>query len=303
MIEDLEMRAQPSRTSVGKVLLTGKLKRSDVTLLCGGSKIRLSLEGGFRFEIGAGGKGIRLSCQLQAGDKKGSAEMMQIVWVQGSEAQSSAEGSTEGIEKQGALRGTKVDFWSPGLSYTQIRYRETGLGEAESAAITAKLVYQSVLVPQVWSISGNVFFTAQPLGEILPGKSARFLGLNLRVAFELPSFTGTLSASIAGGPYYSKMFASSEDFGHPDLAYLQIYPAVKYRLHKSGVVGSYLKWVPFSSEWGTNREFSGGAYYTQLLSKGRAVSANVDISSVKLHQFGQSEYSLGTTSFGVSYVF
>ncbi|OFZ23212.1 MAG: hypothetical protein A2X94_02945 [Bdellovibrionales bacterium GWB1_55_8] len=218
---------------------------------------------------------------------------------------------------EAATEAADVPLQTPSSSFgigpTQVTYNETGLQPISLQLLTAKIATSGKIDDLLradsfrrwsWGISGYV--TATTVSTNTTSASARYLGLNARITYQLPWPTDRWSASISGGWFYTSMWGSikapSAIFGFRDQRGPQALAALSRALSSAGSGSIYVKFTPFvdgfefSSESG---ELASGMSYTHLLKNRRAIILSIDRSVLNI-QLRSHHVSSESFSFGAS---
>lgn len=195
-------------------------------------------------------------------------------------------------------------FVSGGLGITNISYKEDGYGTFKSIAMTGKFSTTYLLLPPRWDVGFSGFFTLLNLTKS-PNVSARFLGLNARAGYTVPSISDPWKFSIFGGLYYTTMLTSPSSFGFTNMSGLQLFPVLRKKLKDNHAVSGYFKFSPVSQGFGfkdlSNREIAFGLSYSMpLKTEGRSLNYTFDIANIAMKLSGTNTVTKKTTDFNIS---
>jgi hypothetical protein len=179
----------------------------------------------------------------------------------------------------------KYHFFTPGLNFTVLSYRETRVQSVSQTALTGKFAYRFALGKSGWDLGASGYLTLLPITKNTDS-TARFLGLNLRVGYSLPWPREPWQIGLMAGWYYTTMIVSPPTFGFLSMAGPQLFPVVRYRFGSGKAIATYFKWSPVSDSTslmslGNYELAAGGAYVIPLMNR-RSVSVTLDAASLKL---------------------
>lgn len=206
----------------------------------------------------------------------------------------------------------KAYAFTPGMGVSMLSYQQTGQEDFSQIALTAKVAYRYTLPKaQAWSLGGTVYFTALPI-TTNQAVSARYIGLNFRAGYQLPSkllpasLRNSMDVSLLFGGYYATMFVSEKKFGYENLMGPQIFPALNYQLPNGDRIGGYFKFSPVTDGLSmlslSNNELALGAGWTTKLKSGNPVSVTLDLAKLKVTKDAKTVESTSVT-LGGSYGF
>ncbi len=179
---------------------------------------------------------------------------------------------------------------SPSLAYSSLTYRQTDVDEFRQTALTAKLSYLYRAGAKV-SLGLNTFFSAVPFSSTLAGVSARYIGANARVGYEIMA-RDDWSLSMMTGAYFTTMIVTDSQFGFRDLMGPQLFPVLARKLGDR-TVSAYFKFSPVGSSFWirdiSSREIAGGVRYG-FSALGKTAAVTVDYAQLLLNlEDGQAE--------------
>lgn len=178
----------------------------------------------------------------------------------------------------------------PGLGLSMISYTETKRTDYSLTAVTAKIAFNYLLSPK-WNLGMSAFFTALPLSSSNPDAAVRYLGVNIKVGYKIPSIKPPWSISISAGSYYTTMFvggnlSDKQLFGFQNLMGPQLFPVVQRTLENGDILMSYFKFSPVGAGAAVlslkNREIGIGGAYTRKLTKIHSLSFTLDYANLSL---------------------
>jgi hypothetical protein len=179
----------------------------------------------------------------------------------------------------------KTTFFTPELGMSFISYSDTRIPNVSLLAATAKAAYTTLLLPPRWDFGASAYLTLLPFPSSAPS-TMRFLGVNARMGYVVPSLSDPWRLSIMGGLYYTTMFVSPATFGFVNMAGPQLFPVLRRGFRNRDSAYAYLKFSPVTD--GTrflalyNREFALGAGFTRPLEGGHSIAATIDLASLAL---------------------
>lgn len=191
---------------------------------------------------------------------------------------------------------------SGGLSF--LFYEEPLTPKLNQLGLTAKLSYTYLLAPPRLDFGFTGYLTAMPLTTSIPGKNARFLGLNVRLGYVLPMVEDPWRLSLMSGVYYTTMIVPDDEFGFSNLMGPQLFPVLRRTLPNGDSISGYFKFSPVGNgiwlETLQNREIAVGLSFTQRTSMWRSISYAVDLADLSLTIDGVSTRSR-SASFSVGF--
>jgi hypothetical protein len=168
---------------------------------------------------------------------------------------------------------------SLGANFTLLSYRDTVRTSFTEMALTAKGGITFPLIRPRWDFGLSFYVTAVPLRSTSADK-ARFLGVNFRVGYAIPS-SGNWSLSLMGGMYYTTMIVPGGAFGFRNMAGPQLFPVLRRRLSLTGrSLIFYAKLSPVSDGFNllnlSNREIAAGSAITVY----KSTSLTLDVANL-----------------------
>jgi hypothetical protein len=195
-----------------------------------------------------------------------------------------------------------------GAGISHISYTETNKPDLSQFALTAKAAYTSLAFPPNWDFGMSAYATLVPFLASGPSSAARFLGLNLRFGYSVPSIKEPWRLSLLGGVYYTTMMVSSKEYGYANVAGPQFYPVVRRIAANGETLAGYLKFSPVSSGFSvlnlSSREIAAGASWSRPRAGGGMISYSIDLADIELdiESKGKVGHSRSIT-LGVGYAF
>lgn len=234
------------------VLIEGAYSRPGWALFIGKVKLRLDARGYFKAKTHVPGKEKTLS--LLAVGPEGQKEKEELRIQLDSDENPSDQASPHSF-----FVGTSVES----LSYQQDASTLSSAVQIHQKTLSFQGGYGYLLSPPEWSVALHLEMTGLALSSDLPGTTARFITGDLSVGYDLPRVSGSWSALISGGGFYTTMRVSPNEFGFKNLSGLQLSAQLR---HPHG-----------------RNSFSGGLSYTPISTNGFGLS-------------GLSGYHLGLTA-------
>jgi hypothetical protein len=167
-------------------------------------------------------------------------------------------------------------------------------------ALTAKAGYTRMLFPPNWDFGLSGYYTVMPLStSYTPG--IRFLGLNARVGYIVPSVKAPWRFAVMGGFYYTTTMVDGDSYGFKNMAGPQLFPVLSKRINNNTAIGGYFKFSPVTTGASplafNNREIAGGLNFTRFLKGGKSWNVSLDVASFALNigdiAINSTSYSLG----------
>jgi hypothetical protein len=213
--------------------------------------------------------------------------------------------SSEAIEY---LKQKKERRWFivSGGGFSLNSYRETKKPDYSAFVLFTKMSARYLLIPGKWDLDGNFFLTLLPLSRNMDGITARFLGINLRGAYQVQRVKTPWVVKVGGGVYYTTMFVTDDRFGFSSLLYPQFYPSATYLYSAKDSFSGYLKYVPINAGiWlsFSERELAIGASWRHLLPNGKNIMLSLDISDLTYVPRVNRTVHVNTFSLSGSYEF
>lgn len=214
------------------------------------------------------------------------------------------------------------------LGYTRSNYSQTYYNPISMSGLTVKGSARYHVKPSRWDIGTTIYYTALPLSHswqktktgstpaanVPSSLEIRFLGVNVRVGYQLPNIAQPWTVVLMGGFYYTTMMvnatmpASTIDRtpGYRDQMGPQIFPYIRRALGSDQALGFYFKYSPITDGVGSvslsNREMASGlSYVRSIFNKKQAIFA-VDYSKLDFAKPGGA-ISLQTLSGSIGYGF
>jgi len=171
------------------------------------------------------------------------------------------------------------------VGITSIRYQETGLPDFRMLALTAKISYRKVISPPNWDLGTNLFFNAVPLWDTDQNVTVRYIGLNFRIGYVVPSIYEPWRLSILGGWYYTAMLVTNNLFGFKNLNGPQLFPLLRKGIGGRKSIYIYAKFSPLSSGFKilalSNREVAVGLGMIIRIRKVRSMIVSLDYNNIR----------------------
>jgi hypothetical protein len=258
------------------------------------TKVKLSPIGEFKLAIPLTGKSTQIQIVSMGAKGDVQSEIVELV------------ADWPGVwARMNAQPGPKRFRFTPGVNVSFINYDESSLPAPyteKALTFKASLGYQLQPSSPV-SLEAGGYYTLLPISKST-GETAKFLGLNLRLGYTIPS-SSAWSLSFQGGLYYLSMFVTNNAFGFSNMAGPQLYPTLRYDMASGNAIQLYVKVSPVTTGTGklfADREIAGGGAYIIGLGGGHTMPITFDISSLLLHLEGV-DISSSTVSFGFGYGF
>jgi hypothetical protein len=285
------------RTALGEeyrsfVVVRGQYSKDGWTLSTERSIVELKDGGEFEVEVPLSGKITFLS--LMAIGPYGEVETQKVGIYFAEVVTFKEEAKTNPVKRY---------FLSPGLSMTSIAFKDSRIADFSETALTGKISFLTPVIPPRWDAGVTVYMTLLPL-TTSTDKMARFLGVNLRFGYVVPSVTDPWKLTLLTGGYYTTMFVSTNDFGFKNMSGPQLFPMLARTLKNRDTLVGYLKFSPIGGSFRilslANNEKAFGMSYVRPLAGGRSIAASLDIANLSLTIQG---VNLSSTSFslGVGY--
>lgn len=188
---------------------------------------------------------------------------------------------------------------TPNIGVSILSFSETGMSDVNQKALTAKFNVAYTLTP-LWDTGVSGYFTLMPISSS-PSGTARFLGINLRTGYAIPSIEDPWRVAISAGFYYTSMFVSTDLFGFRNMMGPQLFPSIRRTLKNGNNISGYLKFSPISNN-ATSISFSSselalGGAYTIVQRNFHPLSITLDIAKLSLQietvKMLSTSYSLG----------
>ncbi|HAR42908.1 MAG TPA: hypothetical protein DCS07_09815 [Bdellovibrionales bacterium] len=180
-------------------------------------------------------------------------------------------------------RPAKRYVLAPSIGLSFIQYSETHQLPFSETALTAKIGYAYQLSP-LWDMGLNTYFTALPLSSSTSGVTARYIGINGKVGYQVTT-PDPWKLSLQFGGYFTTMLVTQNRFGFANLMGPQIFPVLRRTLGADSVSG-YFKFSPIGSGFSfmelSNREIAVGLGWTHRLAGGNVISFNADYATLDL---------------------
>jgi hypothetical protein len=271
----LQMPSGQTKEQSSFISISGFFVREDWTLLLEKSTIPLDKDGKFNLEVPLSGP--RQIIVLDAVGPQGALETLNVEVLAPCYAVAAAK--------------TDVDSGSPALPFSLgagtslISYQQASIVDFSETAITLKVAYTRPLFSPKFELNLSAYFTAAAIGQSQDA-TARFLGLNGRVGYVIPSIPEPWRVLILGGWYYTTMFVTDNLFGFRNLMGPQLYPTVQRTLTARDSVGAYFKFSPVADGISplslSNRELAAGIAYSRKLANEKRVSVSLDAARLDL---------------------
>lgn len=176
---------------------------------------------------------------------------------------------------------------SLGLSVTQVQYTETNVESQDQTALTMKFGYAMRLGTgdvTRWSLQFMNFVTLAAL-KTSRDPPIRFLGINIRIGYDLPQISRPWGVGIYGGIYYQTTFVAENAYGFANLIGPQLYPTLTYEIGRNRAFHLYAKYSPILSGAAVlplnNREIAAGLGYRWMTSDMQPVVLGLDLSQLR----------------------
>ena len=192
------------------------------------------------------------------------------------------------------------------LGFSYITYKQTNIKDFSEMAVTAKASYLRLLPWARWTIGLSSFFTALPITTSIPGISARFLGINLRVGYQVARIKAPWELAVLTGWYYTSMFVTNDYLGFRNLAGPQLYPVLTRHLTLRDSAFCYAKYSPVTNGLSlsflsfSDRELAAGGGWIHGLKNGHPLSVTLDVANIGF-AYRSSTISSSSVSLGVLY--
>ena len=265
--------------AVAAVYPEGRFIRPDWNLIVDQTKVTFSKEGRFKMRIVLTQKVTDV--QLVAVGPHGEREeqMLRVNYP---------NFALWRADQKDPLKKRHAILTAVGPSY--LSYSETLSPTLSQVALTLKVNYLYLLAPPRWDFGLSGYLTVLPLTSNIPGVTARFLGLNARIGYVLPTVFEPWRVSLMGGFYYTTMFVPSGGFGFNNLMGPQFFPVVRRMFGNGDTLMSYFKFSPVGSGLTiiqlSNREIAVGAGWTHRLRGGNAIAYGLDFSDLSVSADG-----------------
>jgi len=189
---------------------------------------------------------------------------------------------------------TENKAWSlaVGLSYTILSYEEIGAGndvDQNQSSLTAKVsAIHRTDIKSAFSYGGSLYISLLALSSS-ETPSARFIGVNGRLGYDVPGIKQPWRVSALVGFYYTTMLVplrvDGSSYGFRNLMGPQIYPVVTRTLRNNQTLSGYFKFSPVGQGIGWknlgNREIAFGLSWKFSLKK-KLWSVALDIANLHL---------------------
>jgi hypothetical protein len=198
-----------------------------------------------------------------------------------------------------------------GLGYTTIDYKQSRASDFFQTGLTGKISWNYLIFPPNWDFAASAFYTVMPLSSNDPATKARFLGINGRFGYVLPSVREPWRVSILFGLYYATMFVTPGadglyKFGFKNMSGPQLFPTVRRALKNKDAIYGYFKFSPIANSFSllslSSRELAMGSGYTHPLAGGKTITGSLDYANLDLTILGDNVVSNSLT-IGLSYGF
>jgi hypothetical protein len=187
--------------------------------------------------------------------------------------------------KKNEVPAARPFSWNLGLGPSLIAYKETAEPDFSEVVLTVKGGIQYALNPK-WSVALGGYMSLLPLTTNVPERTIRFLGLNLRLGYQLPFLQKPWILSLMGGWYYTTTFSSTPVlYGFTGMAGPQIFPVLVRTLSSRTIGSMYVKYALVSAGFGIapqGSEIASGIALSYLLSNGKSLSFSVDAAQFSL---------------------
>ncbi len=193
----------------------------------------------------------------------------------------------------------------PGLGFSLISVKETGIENYSSITSTGKVSMMYFIKPPYIDFGASLFFNIMPITNTPSNVTVRFIGANARGGYRFPFIKAPWSMSFLVGLSYSHMLVSDDSFGYRHLFYPQLYPTVT-RGFKNGDLGvAYVKFVPLTASFfgfsTSERELAGGLAYIHVLKNGHSVSSAINYSNTSFNLTSVRKFKSNVISLDFSY--
>jgi hypothetical protein len=186
-------------------------------------------------------------------------------------------------------KSPRRNSFSLGLGVTHMWYSQEGSTFSPATSftedtLTLKGSYLYKLAPPHWDIGLSAFVSTLTFDPSIGGTTARSLGINARIGYNIALGHSPWTLSIMGGYYYTTMFVSPSNFGFENMTGPQLFPVIRRTLRNQDSILFYAKYSPVSagsiSLQPSSREIAGGFTYSHLLSNGHSIPFSLDISNL-----------------------
>ena len=154
--------------------------------------------------------------------------------------------SEENFRKGDAFQETLA--LSPSLGVTALSYKETLEDHYSSLMLTGK-IGADYRFSKKWDAAANAYFTFIPISSSNKNATIRFLGLNLRLGYQI-SLSKTTYLDIMPGWYFTTTFTTNNAFGFKNMTGPQIFPVLKYKIGSKINGYNYFKYSPIMDGFG-----------------------------------------------------
>jgi hypothetical protein len=137
-----------------------------------------------------------------------------------------------------------------------------------------------------WNVGGGAFFTAFTFGDEPADFTLRFLGVNLRINYQLSSIRDPWSLGLGLGVYYTTTLASDARMGFNNVMGPQFGGSLRYRFNARDALVSTFKFAPMGESFFlrniSDRELALGLGVSRAFSNGKSGSLMLDWANFRM---------------------